>query len=229
VDGGYASHVVVNANMTFAIPECFSDLEAAPLLCGGIIGYRSLKRSMVKRGQKLGLFGFGASALITIQIARYWNCRVFVCTRSERERDRARQLGAEWVGSYTDSPPELLDAAITFAPSGDVVIAALKACNRGATVAINAIHLDRIPEFSYDYLWLERSLVSVANYTRTDAVEFLKLAATIPVRTVMSVYDLKDANLALQLLLDGEVCGAAVLRISTDNATDKNLKAFVTM
>jgi alcohol dehydrogenase, propanol-preferring len=212
-DGGFATHAIVGATATFPIPERFADLEAAPLLCGGVIGYRSLKRSKIEPGQKIGLFGFGASALISMQIARHWGCRVFVCTRSKDEQARARQLGAEWAGSYEDPPPELLDAAVTFAPSGDVVVAALKACDRGATVAINAIHLDRVPEFSYDHLWWERSLVSVANCTRADAREFLALAASIPVRTTVDVYDLKDANVALERLSEGKVQGAAVLRV----------------
>ena len=141
-------------------------LDAAPLLCGGVIGYRSLKRSGIAPGGKLGLYGFGASATLTIQVARHWGCRVFVCTRSPSEQARAKQLGAEWVGGYDELPPVPLDAAITFAPAGDVVIAALRALDRGGTVAINAIHLDRVPEFSYDLLWWERNLVSVANYTR---------------------------------------------------------------
>lgn len=213
-DGGYATHAIVRASATFPIPERFADQEAAPLLCGGVIGYRSLKRSKIKPGGKLGLFGFGASALITIQIARHWGCRVFVCTRSEKEQTEAKRLGAEWAGSYEDRPPELLDAAITFAPVGDVVIAALHACDRGATIAINAIHLDHVPEFSYDDLWWERSLVSVANYTRADAKEFLELAAEIPVRTVFDVFDLEDANVALERLSAGQLHGAAVLRMN---------------
>ncbi|HEY3820343.1 MAG TPA: zinc-dependent alcohol dehydrogenase family protein [Polyangiaceae bacterium] len=213
VDGGYATHAVARASATFAIPDSFGDLDAAPLLCGGIIGYRSLRRSRIEPGQRLGLFGFGASALIAIQIARHWGCRVFVYTRSDEERERARQLGAEWAGGYDDPPPERLDAAVTFAPSGDVVLAALRACDRGATVAINAIHLDRIPEFSYDDLWLERSLASVANYTHDDAREFLALAAEIPVRTTIDVFDLRDANTALERLSAGKVRGAAVLRV----------------
>jgi propanol-preferring alcohol dehydrogenase len=212
-DGGYSTHAIVRADATFLIPDCFTDLEAAPLLCGGVIGYRALRRSNIQPGKKLGLFGFGASALIAIQIARHWDCRVFVFTRSTDEQKRAKELGAEWVGGYEDRPTELLDAAVTFAPVGDVVIAALKACDRGATVAINAIHLDRIPQFSYDDLWWERSVASVANYTRTDAREFLALSAQIPVRTSIEVYDLKDANIALDHLSRGKIRGAAVLRM----------------
>jgi propanol-preferring alcohol dehydrogenase len=141
----------------------------------------------------------------------YWGCEAFVCTRSPAEQDRARSLGAAWAGGYDQLPPAPLDAAITFAPVGDVVIAALRAVDRGGTVAINAIHLDRVPEFSYDLLWLERSLRSVANFTRADASEFLKLAATIPVRTAVQEYPLSDANRGLADLAAGNVSGAAVL------------------
>jgi propanol-preferring alcohol dehydrogenase len=140
-----------------------------------------------------------------------WGCEAVVCTRSPAEQDRARSLGAAWAGGYDQLPPAPLDAAITFAPVGDVVIAALRAVDRGGTVAINAIHLDRVPEFSYDLLWLERSLRSVANFTRADASEFLKLAATIPVRTAVQEYPLSDANRGLADLAAGNVSGAAVL------------------
>jgi propanol-preferring alcohol dehydrogenase len=212
-DGGYASHAVVRADFALAIPAGFDDLAAAPLLCGGVIGYRSLKRSGVAPGGRLGLYGFGASALITIQIARHWGCRVFVATRSPREREHARALGAEWTGDLGEAPPEPLDAAITFAPSGDVVRAALRALDRGATVAINAIHLDRLPELPYEELWWERRIASVANFTREDAREFLALAATIPVRTAFETFPLAEANQALARLARGEVRGAAVLRV----------------
>src|SRR5260221_481486 len=210
-NGGYATHIAVRADFALHIPESFEDLAAAPLLCGGVIGYRSLKQSGIKPGGKLGLYGFGASALITIQVARYWGCRVFVATRSARERDCARELGAEWTGEYGEKPPEPLDAAITFAPSGDVVHAALRALDRGGTVAINAIHLDRVPELPYEQLWWERSIKSVANFTRQDAREFLDLAAKIPVRTAFETHPLERANVALDRLSKGEVDGAAVL------------------
>jgi len=149
--------------------------------------------------------------LITIQVARHWGCRVFVVTRSKAEQERARRLGAEWTGGLGERPPETLDAAITFAPSGDVVRAALQAVDRGATVAINAIHLDRMPEFPYEELWWERRLASVANFTRRDATELLRLAAEIPIRTEVDTYPLADANRALASLRDGAVKGAAVL------------------
>jgi propanol-preferring alcohol dehydrogenase len=216
-DGGYATYVIAKASYTFPIPNLFSDLDAAPLLCGGVIGYRAMKRSGIKPGEKLGLFGFGASALISIQIAIYWGCRVFVFSRSEEEKKRALILGAEWVGGYNDKPPEPLNAAVTFAPVGEVVIAALQACDRGATIAINAIHLNHVPEFSYDDLWWERSLVSVSNYTRADAKEFLALAAAIPVRTTFEVFELKNSNQALLKLASGGLVGAAVLKIKSLN------------
>jgi len=211
VDGGYATHATVRADFALRVPDGFDDLAAAPLLCGGVIGFRSLKRSGIEPGGRLGLYGFGASALITLQIARSWGCRVFVVTRSPAEQQRARELGAEWTGGSGDVPPEPLDAAITFAPSGDVVRAALRAVDRGATVAINAIHLDRLPEMPYDDLWWERRLASVANFTRADAIEFLSLAARIPVLTTFETHPLEDANVALARLSRGEVRGAAVL------------------
>jgi len=211
VDGGYATHAIARADFALRLPDGFDDLAAAPLLCGGVIGYRSLKRSGIQTGGRLGLYGFGASALITLQIARHWGCRIFVATRSPSEQERARALGAEWTGGTGDTPPEPLDAAITFAPSGDVVRAALRACDRGATVAINAIHLDRLPEMPYEELWWERRLASVANFTRADAAEFLALAAQIPVRTSFETHALDEANVALARLARGEVRGAAVL------------------
>jgi alcohol dehydrogenase, propanol-preferring len=211
-DGGYATHVVSRADFVFPLPEEFKDLDMAPLLCGGVIGYRSLKVSHIKRGGRLGLYGFGASASLAIQVARHWGCRVFVCTRSPSERERALSLGAEWTGGYDDLPPEPLHAAITFAPAGSVVLAALRALDRGGTVAINAIHLDRVPEIPYANLWWERSIASVANFTRDDAREFLSLAATIPIRADSEIHALDDANVALERLSRGEVRGTAVLR-----------------
>jgi alcohol dehydrogenase, propanol-preferring len=212
-DGGYASSVVARADFTLKLPERFEDEAAAPLLCGGVIGYRSLKVSGVRPGGRLGLFGFGASALLALQIARHWGCRVFVCTRSVTEQARARDLGAEWAGGYDETPPEPLDAAVTFAPAGDVVVSALRATDRGGVVAINAIHLDAIPTFSYDLLWWERSLRSVANFTRADARELLELAAAVPLQTSFDVFPLDEANVALGRLKAGAVNGAAVLRI----------------
>jgi propanol-preferring alcohol dehydrogenase len=210
-NGGFATRCVAGADFALHLPEGFADRDVAPLLCGGVIGYRSLKVSGIQPGGRLGLFGFGASALLAIQVAHHWGCEVYVCTRSERERVRAIALGAAWAGTYAERPPARLDAAITFAPSGDVVVAALRALERGGTVAINAIHLDRVPEFSYEDLWWERTIRSVANFTRADATEFLTLAKAIPVKTAIEVHPLVDANLALERLSKGQVEGAAVL------------------
>lgn len=211
-DGGYAEQMVARADFAFPLPDNFDDLAAAPLLCGGVIGYRSLKVSGIAPGGRLGLYGFGASASLALQVACHWGCEVFVATRSVREQERARKLGAAWAGGYDERPPVPLDAAITFAPAGEVVVRALEAVDRGGTVAINAIHLDRVPEFSYDLLWLERSIRSVANFTRTDAREFLGLAASIPIRTSVESFGLDEANLALERLANGQISGAAVLR-----------------
>ncbi len=210
-DGGYATRMTVRADFALRLPEGFTDLAAAPLLCGGVIGYRSLKVSGIAPGGRLGLFGFGASALLAIQVARHWGCEVYVFTRSVRERGRALELGAAWVGGYDERPPVALDAAITFAPVGEVVITALRTLDRGAAVAINAIHLDRIPEFPYELLWWERSVRSVANFTRQDAREFLELAAAILIRTSVEAFPLADANEVLARLSRGEIAGAAVL------------------
>jgi propanol-preferring alcohol dehydrogenase len=216
-DGGYADAVTARADFTYPIPDGFDDRRAAPLLCGGAIGYRSLKIAGVDladaRGRTLGLFGFGASATCVIQLAVHAGCEVYVATRSASEQQRARDLGAFWAGSYAEPVPVPLDAAITFAPAGDVVLAALRSVDRGATVAINAIHLDRIPTFDYDQLWLERSLRSVANVTRADVIELLELAAAIPVETHIDVYPLEQAAAALDALEAGAVRGAAVLEM----------------
>ena len=171
-DGGYATFARVRADFALRIPDAFTDVDAAPLLCGGVIGYRALRRARVgpgEPGMRVGLYGFGARALLALQVARYWGCRVFVATRSKEEQERARSLGAEWAGGYEDAPPTPLDAAVTFAPVGSVVHRALKALDRGATLAINAIHLDVLPAMPYADLWWERSIASVANFTRDDA------------------------------------------------------------
>ncbi len=210
-DGGFAERMLVRADYAARLPEGLEDRALAPLLCGGVIGHRALRLTGIAPGGRLGLYGFGASALCTIQVAVHMGCEVVVATRSEEERERARTLGATWTGSYADRPPAPLDAAITFAPAGDVVAAALAAVDRGGTVVVNAIHLDRLPEMPYEMLWWERSLRSVANVTRADAAEFLELAAEIPVRTAVEAHPLEDANLALARLASGEVRGAAVL------------------
>ncbi len=210
-DGGYAEWMTVRADFGLRLPDGPSDLAAAPLLCGGIIGYRALRIAGVEPGSRLGLYGFGASALISIQVARHWGCEVHVATRNPAERERAMRLGAAWSGGYDELPPVPLDAAVTFAPVGSVVVAALRAVRPGGTVAINAIHLDRIPEFPYEILWGERGLRSVANYTRRDAREFLDLAARIPIVTEVDPFPLANGADALRALAAGEVTGAAVL------------------
>jgi propanol-preferring alcohol dehydrogenase len=225
-DGGFAERVTARADFVYPLPDDLDDIAAAPLLCGGAIGYRSLAVAGIDpagatglrgpnagTGARLGLYGFGASATCVIQLARHAGCAVYVATRSPREQERARRLGAVWTGGYDDEPPEPLDAAITFAPSGDVVVAALRAVDRGGTVAVNAIHLDRVPEFDYDLLWYERSLRSVANVTRADVRRFLDLAAAIPVHTETEVFGLDQANEALHGVSTGQVSGAAVLRV----------------
>ncbi len=209
--GGYSDVMTARADFTYLLPGDRSDAELAPLLCGGVIGYRALQLSGIGDGGRLGLFGFGASALLTIQVAVHRGCEVFVVTRSQAEQQRALAFGAVWAGSYDTPIPSPLDAAVTFAPVGEVVIHALAALDRGATVVINAIHLDRIPDFSYDLLWWERQMRSVANFTRSDAVEFLDLASEIPVRTLVRPYALAEANQALADVESGVLEGTAVL------------------
>jgi alcohol dehydrogenase, propanol-preferring len=223
-DGGYATRMAVRADFAVRLPDGFDDLAAAPLLCGGVIGYRSLKVSEIQPGGRLGLFGFGASALLALQVARYWDCEVHVRTRSAREQQRALEFGAATAAGYSERTPPL-DAAVTFAPSGDVVVAALRCVARGATVAINAIHLDRVPEFSYDLLWLERGLRSVANFTRTDAREFLELAASIPIRTAIQTFPLEQGNEALRRLASGDLEATAVLVVGERDASAATVRS----
>lgn len=213
-DGGFAERCTARADFVHPLPDGFDSTAAAPLLCGGAIGLRALRVSGIRPGGKLGLYGFGASATCAIQIARHWGCDMFVCTRSPVEQQRALDLGASWAGSYDERPPVPLDAAVTFAPVGSVVIAALGALDRGGIVAINAIHLDRIPEFDYGELWWERQLRSVANVTRADVADLIELAATIPIRTTVERFDLTAVNGALTALAEGRVSGAAVLRVA---------------
>ncbi|MDQ3937084.1 MAG: zinc-dependent alcohol dehydrogenase family protein [Chloroflexota bacterium] len=216
VDGGYATHALVRADFAVRIPDAFNDEAAAPLLCGGVIGYRALRLAGLVPGMRLGLYGFGASAWLAIQVARHRGARIHVATRSEGERRRALSLGAESVGEYGDLPPEPLDAAITFAPVGSVVVDALRATAPGGRVVINAIHLDQIPSFDYDLLWSERSLQSVANVTRRDAQEFLALAAEVPILTEGRRYPLANANRALADLAAGKIGAPAAVLIPED-------------
>lgn len=213
-DGGFAEQVVARSDFVHVLPATFDAVGAAPLLCGGAIGLRSLRASGIRPGGRLGLFGFGASATCAIQIARHWGCEVSVVTRSATERRKALELGAAWAGGYDERPPAPLDAAVTFAPVGSAVIAALKALDKGGIVAINAIHLDHIPQFDYDDLWWERQLRSVANVTRHDVAELIQLAVKIPIRTRTEEFALTEANEALQALSEGHLSGTAVLRIA---------------
>jgi len=212
-DGGYAEYTVVPAAFACPIPAGFPDAQAAPLLCAGVIGYRSLRLCEIQPGQRLGLYGFGASAHVTIQVARHWGCEVYVFTRSEEHRQHALELGAAWVGSAKDDPPAEMDASITFAPAGWIVPEALRVLRKGGTLAINAIHMSPIPEMKYSLIYGERTVRSVANCTRRDAEELLRLAAEIPIRTDVELYPLEEANRVLQRLKRAEVRGAAVVVI----------------
>ncbi|QEE17346.1 zinc-dependent alcohol dehydrogenase family protein [Promethearchaeum syntrophicum] len=213
VNGGYAEYMVVSSNFAYKIPLIFSDAEAAPLMCAGVIGYRSIRLSQIKPGETLGLFGFGASAHIVIQIALYWKCKVFVFTRSKNHQEHARKLGASWVGTSKDNPPRKIDSAISFVPSGLIIHDILRVLDKGGTLAINAIHLTDIPAIQWNLLYYERQIISVANTTRQDAIEFLKLAGEIPIKIEVQTYNLKDANKALQDLKNSKFNGAAVLLI----------------
>ena len=212
VAGGYAEYAFARADFVYPLPESLDDLHAAPLLCAGIIGFRSLRVAGVEPGERVGLFGFGASAHLAIAVLQAWKCEVYVSTRGKSHRDLATSLGATWVGSENEKPPVELDRAVTFAPSGDVVVAALSSLRKGGVVAINAIHLDRIPQFDYDsLLWGERQLRSVANMTRADARDFLALAAQIGLQPKVTVFSLDQANEALIAVKNDAVDGAAVI------------------
>ncbi len=212
-DGGYAEYMIAEEDFSYPIPENFPDENAAPLMCAGVIGYRSFRLSEVKPGEKLGLFGFGASAHIVIQIATVLGCDVYVFTRSEGHRELARELGSVWEGSAKDDPPAKIDRVITFAPAGWIVKEALRVLEKGGTLAINAIHMSPIPKLDYELLYHEKNVKSVANVTRRDAREFLKIAGGIPIKTEVEVFSLEEANKALQLVKDAEIDGAAVLKI----------------
>jgi len=212
VNGGYAEYALARADFCFPIPVQLDGLHAAPLLCAGIIGFRSLRVAGVKKGDRVGLFGFGASAHLAIHVLQHWDCEVYVSTRGESHRKLAVSLNAAWVGTEDERPPVQLDCAITFAPSGDVVIAALSSLRKGGVVAINAIHLDRMPEFDYDrLLWGERQIRSVANMTRTDARDFLDLAAEINLKPKVTSFPLDKVNDALAAVKRDSIDGAAVV------------------
>jgi propanol-preferring alcohol dehydrogenase len=212
VNGGYAEFATARADFCVPLPEGPAAEHLAPLLCAGIIGFRSLRVAGVEKGDRVGLFGFGASAHLAIEVLKHWGCPVYVSTRGESHQALARELGAVWVGGAVERPPEPLDRAVTFAPSGDVVLAALASLRKGGVVAINAIHLDRMPEFDYDtLLWGERQLRSVANMTREDARDFVNLAAEIGIRPRTRVFKLEQVNEALGAVNRDAVDGAAVV------------------
>ena len=212
VAGGYAEYAFARNDFVYPLPESLDDLHAAPLLCAGIIGFRSLRVAGVERGERVGLFGFGASAHLAIAVLQAWKCEVYVSTRGNSHRQLAESLGATWVGSENEKPPVELDRAVTFAPSGDVVVAALSSLRKAGVVAINAIHLDSIPQFDYDsLLWGERQLRSVANMTRADARDFLALAGQIGLQPKVTVFSLDQANEALMAVKNDAVDGAAVI------------------
>jgi propanol-preferring alcohol dehydrogenase len=213
VDGGYAEFALAPERFVYRIPEQVSDEQAAPLLCAGIIGFRALRLSEIKPGGKLGFYGFGAAAHVAIQVARQWKVGVYAMTRDERHRRLARELGAVWAGGTVADPPDKLDAAVIFAPAGEIVPAALRALKKGGTVALAGIHMSTIPPLDYNLLYHERVLRSVANNTREDGEDFLRLAGEIPIRTEVEVFPLRDANRALNQLKNDAIRGAAVLQI----------------
>jgi len=214
VDGGYAEFTIVDEDFAYPIPPQFTDVNAAPLLCAGIIGYRSYRLTGARSGDRLGLYGFGASAHIVIQFARHLGNEVYVFTRSANHRKHAEELGAVWTGGAEDRPPKPLDAAIIFAPLGALAIDALRATRKGGAVACAGIVMSQIPAFDYNLLYHERGLRSVANSTRQDAREFLELAGKVPIRTEVQIYKLEDTNRALQDLKHSRITGAGVVRIS---------------
>ncbi|MFQ5899390.1 MAG: zinc-dependent alcohol dehydrogenase family protein [Candidatus Methylomirabilia bacterium] len=213
VDGGYAEFTLAPERFAYRLPEGLSDAEVAPLLCAGIIGYRALRLSEVRPGDRLGLFGFGASAHLALQVARYWQCEVYVFTRSPAHRDLARRLGAAWAGGAEDEPAARLDRAISFAPAGSLIPLALAKLRKGGTLALAGIHLDRIPEMPYSLLYGERALRSVTASTRRDAEELLALAPRIPLRSEVELFPMEEANRALQRLKASQISGAGVLEI----------------
>jgi len=210
-DGGFAERIVAPAQAVHRLPANLSAKNAAPLLCAGIIGYRSLRLSEIRPEGRLGFFGFGASAHLAIQVARHWNCAVFAFTRGREHQELALKQGAVWAGESHEDPGVLLDAAVIFAPAGELVPLALARLERGGTLAVNAIHMSPIPSFGYETLYGEKTVRSVTNFTRRDVEEFLRLAAEIPVRAEVELFPLEQANEALLRVKRGEIQGAAVL------------------
>jgi propanol-preferring alcohol dehydrogenase len=213
VDGGYAQYVTAPEDFVYQLPEGLPDLHAAPLLCAGIIGFRTLRVSGVPHGGSLAIYGFGAAAHVAIQVARHWEIAVYAMSRDERHRQLARDLGAVWAGGASDQPPEQVDGALIFAPAGELVLPALRALKRGGTVALGGIHMSPIPSIDYGLLYEERVIRSVANNTRADGTDFLRIAAEIPIRTEVREFPLAEANQALYALKNDAIRGAAVLRV----------------
>lgn len=214
VDGGFAGWTVADGGFVVPLPDVFDDIRAAPLLCAGVIGFRALQVAGVRPGERLGLYGFGASAHLAIQVARHWGCEVGVVTRSADHRDLAASLGAAWVGAPGTAPEPLFDRAIVFAPAGEVVVEAVRGVRPGGVVAINAVTLDGLPAMPYETLYGERALRSVSNLTRDDARGFLRVAAEIPVRVEVEVFPLDAANEALLRLKQRSLRAAAVLTVA---------------
>ena len=216
VDGGYAEYVLAPEAFVYPIPESFGDLDAAPLLCAGIIGFRSLRLSGIVHGGRLGLYGFGAAAHVAIQVARHWGSEVYAFTRDAAHQKLALDLGAVWAGYSTEDPPKLLNSAIIFAPAGELVPAALRVLKKGGTVALAGIHMSTIPAMDYALLlYHERVIRSVANNTRQDGEDFLRVAAEIPIRTRVETFPLAEANRALNALKNDQINGAAVIQVAS--------------
>jgi propanol-preferring alcohol dehydrogenase len=214
VNGGYAQYTVVSEEFAYSIPKVFRDIEAAPLLCAGIIGFRALKQSEIKPNQRLGLYGFGASAHIVIQVAVFWGCKVYVFTRSKEHQEHAMKLGAVWTGKAKDKPPEKQNSAIIFAPAGDIVPYTLTNLEKGGTLALAGIYMTPIPELDYtEHLYYEKTLRSVTASTRKDGEDLLSIAAQIPIKPETTVFPLIDVNRALQLLKESGISGEGVLEI----------------
>jgi propanol-preferring alcohol dehydrogenase len=216
VDGGYAEYIVAPEDFIYTIPDGFSDQQAAPLLCAGIIGFRSLRMTGIQPGGKLGFYGFGAAAHVAMQVARHWNVDVYAATRNQRHQQLAHELGATWTGGTFDEPPAKLDAAIVFAPAGAIVPPALNALRKGGALVLGGIHMSQIPALDYDLLYHERSIRTVANNTRKDGEDFLRVAAEIPINTHIQLFPLSEANHALNALKNEAVQGAAVLQVAAN-------------
>jgi alcohol dehydrogenase, propanol-preferring len=210
-DGGYAQYAAAPEDFVYSIPDNFDDEQAAPLLCAGIIGFRSLRLSGIKAGGRLAFYGFGAAAHVAIQVARHWGVEVYAATRGAKHQQLALQLGAVWAGEAAAEPPATLDAAIIFAPAGELIPPALRALKKGGVLVLGGIHMSPIPSFSYDLLYEERVIRSVANNTRRDGEDFLRIAAEIPIRSQVNLFPLREANRALNDLKADRINGAAVL------------------